>query len=170
MQGPWGVIPGGFAPLMKGDITMKKETPCNIEELKRKANNQSNWRERLYAVQVLRKYDCQQSRDILTRLAIHDKVFTVKEAAFRAAQAMKITKNGKPIYLSKKPKGDLVKGIHKKLAHVKSSLPEGYTLEEFRNEFKRQYPDVYDVYEGDKGKLFDKWLRNVASIPPQDEL
>ena len=76
---------------------MLKEVPENMEELKRKATNQSNWRERLEAVNELKNYDCEQSRSILTNLAIHDSVFAVKEAAFRAAQSMKITKNGQPI-------------------------------------------------------------------------
>ncbi len=140
---------------------MKKETPSNIEELKRMANNQNSWRERLDAVNQLKNYDCQQSRDILTRLAIHDIVFTVKEAAFRAAQTMGITKNGKPLYLGKKPKGNLIEGINKKLSHVRDSLPEGFTLEEFKAAFQKQYPAAYDAYEGDKGKRFDKWLENV---------
>ena len=78
-----------------------KEVPENMEELKRKATNQSNWRERLEAVNELKNYDCEQSRSILTNLAIHDSVFAVKEAAFRAAQSMKITKNGQPIRLNR---------------------------------------------------------------------
>ena len=146
---------------------MIKETPANIEVLKRKANNQNSWRERLEAVNELKNYDCQQSRDILTRLAIHDLVFTVKEAAFRAVQAMGVTKNGKPIYLGKKPKGNLIDGISKKLTHVRDSLPEGYTLDEFKIAFKQQYPAAYDAYEGDKGKQFDKWLGNVIQTLPK---
>ena len=109
-----------------------KEVPENMEELKRKATNQSNWRERLEAVNELKNYDCEQSRSILTNLAIHDSVFAVKEAAFRAAQSMKITKNGQPIRLNRKPKGNLVKGINGKLVTVRNSLPEGYTLDEFK--------------------------------------
>ena len=146
---------------------MIKETPANIEVLKRKANNQNSWRERLEAVNELKNYDCQQSRDILTRLAIHDVVFTVKEAAFRAVQAMGVTKNGKPIYLGKKPKGNLVDGINKKLTHVRDSLPEGYTLDEFKSAFQQQYPAAYDAYEDDKGKQFDKWLGNVIQSLPK---
>ena len=79
-----------------------KEVPESMEELKRKATNQSNWRERLEAVNELKNYDCEQSRSILTNLAIHDSVFVVQEAAFRAAQSMKITKNGQPIRLNRK--------------------------------------------------------------------
>lgn len=146
---------------------MIKKAPANIEVLKRKANNQNSWRERLEAVNELKNFDCQQSRDILTRLAIHDVVFTVKEAAFRAAQAMGVTINGKPICLGKKPKGNLISGINKKLAHVQNSLPEGYTLDEFKRAFQQQYPAAYDAYEGDKGKRFDKWLGNVVQSLPK---
>ena len=115
---------------------MLKEVPESMEELKRKATNQSNWRERLEAVNELKNYDCEQSRSILTNLAIHDSVFVVQEAAFRAAQSMKITKNGQPIRLNRKPKGNLVKGINGKLVTVRNSLPEGYTLDEFKKAFQ----------------------------------
>ena len=46
-----------------GVIFMIKETPRNIEELKKKANNKNSWRERLSAVNVLKEYDCKQSKD-----------------------------------------------------------------------------------------------------------
>lgn len=146
---------------------MTKGVPKNIEELKRMANNQNSWRERLAAVEQLKHYDCQQSRDILTRLALHDIVFTVKEAAFRATQKMGIMKNGKPIYLSKKPKGNLIKGINKKLTRVRDSLPDKFSIDEFKEAFKKLYPDAYDAYEGDKGKRFDKWLENVIPSLPK---
>lgn len=146
---------------------MIKGTPDNIKELKRMANNQNSWRDRLAAVEQLKNYDCQQSKDILTRIALHDIVFTVKEEAFRAAQSMGVTKNGKPIYLGKKPKGELIKGITKKLTIVKDTLPDEFSLDEFKEAFKKLYPGVYDAYEGDKGNRFDKWLTNVTSSLPK---
>ncbi len=146
---------------------MIKKTPDNIEELKRMANNQASWRDRIKAVNALKNYDCQQSRDILARLAIHDIVFKVKEAAFRACQSLGVTKNGKPIRLQKKKKGNLIPQIHKKLTVVRNALPEEFTLEEFKDEFKKRYPAAYDAYEGDKGKLFDKWLNNVIPSLPK---
>ena len=145
---------------------MVNGVPPNIEELKKKANNQQSWRERLSAVNELKNYDCQQSRDILTRLALHDIVFCVKEAAFRATQAMGVTKNGKPIYLSKKPKGNLVKEITKKLSRVHDSLPNGYSLDDFKEAFKHMYPIAYDIYDGDKGNRFDQWLSNCIRAFP----
>ncbi|MFT9076762.1 HEAT repeat domain-containing protein [Ethanoligenens sp.] len=146
---------------------MKKETPLNIEDLKRMANNQNSWRERLSAVNELKEYDCQQSRDILARLAIHDIVFTVKEAAFMATQALGVTKGGQPIYLGKKPKGNLVDGINKKLTRVRDSLPDGYSLDDFKAAFQKLYPAAYDAYEGDKKGQFDKWLSNVIPSLPK---
>lgn len=134
---------------------MIKGAPKNIEELKQMANNQYSWRDRMVAIEQLKKYDCQQSRDILTRLAIHDAVFKVKEAAFRAAQGMGITKNGKPLYLGKKPRGNLVKDINKKLTHVRDNLSDEFSFDEFKAEFKKLYPIAYDIYEGDKDKRFD---------------
>ena len=139
---------------------MLKEVPENMEELKRKATNQSNWRERLEAVNELKNYDCEQSRSILTNLAIHDSVFA-------AAQSMKITKNGQPIRLNRKPKGNLVKGINGKLVTVRNSLPEGYTLDEFKKAFQERYPVAYDIYDGNKGERLDKWLENVIKSLPK---
>ena len=78
------------------------ETPKNIEDLVKDANRKHSWKIRLSALNELKKYDCRQSRDVITRLALHDKVYKVKEEAFRAAQAFGITKNGKPIFLGKK--------------------------------------------------------------------
>ena len=146
---------------------MVKGTPDNIEELKKMANNQNSWRERLDAVHQLQNYDCPQSRDILTRLAIHDIVFKVKEAAFRACQVLKVTKNGQPIRLQKKKQGKLIPDINKKLTKVRDTLPEGFKFEEFKIEFKKRYPAAYDAYEGDKEKQFDKWLGNVISSLPK---
>ena len=146
---------------------MVKGAPKNIEELKQIYNNQYSWRDRMVAIEQLKKYDCQQSRDILTRLAIHDAVFKVKEAAFRAAQGMGINKNGKPLYLGKKHKGNLVKDINKKLTHVRDNLSDEFLFDEFKVEFKKLYPIAYDIYEGDKDKHFDKWLLNVISSLPK---
>ncbi|HDK5063755.1 TPA: HEAT repeat domain-containing protein, partial [Salmonella enterica] len=78
---------------------MRNEIPNNYEELKKKSRNKKSWRQRLEAVNELKEYDSKQSRDIILNLALHDEVFIVKENAFRAAQAMEITKNGKPIKL-----------------------------------------------------------------------
>jgi len=141
--------------------------PENIDELKKKANNKHNWHDRLESVETLKNYDCIQSRDILTRLALHDPVFKVKEKAFRAAQALGVSKNGKPIYLSKRKKGNLVKGINKKLEKVRNLLPELYSFDDFKKKFKETYPEDYDIYDGNMDNKFDKWLSNVLNSLPK---
>lgn len=138
-----------------------------IDDLKRMANNMHNWRDRLCAVRVLSNWDCQQSRDILVRLAIHDPVFCVKEAAFRAAQAMGCTKNGQPIRLTKMPKGNLVKNINKILVEVRDSLNPGFSLQEFKFAFQNYDPATYDIYDGNKGNHLDEWLSNVIPNLPK---
>ena len=142
---------------------MKNEIPNNYEELKKKSRNKKSWRQRLEAVNELKEYDSKQSRDIILNLALHDEVFIVKENAFRAAQAMEITKNGKPIKLHKKQKGKLDKKIEKKLTTVIKTLPEDYSFVDFKNEYKNMYPESYDLHEGNKGKSFEKWLKNMES-------
>ena len=57
--------------------------PSNIKELVKAANDKTSWRRRLQALNVLKQHNCQQSRDVIIRLAIHDRVFKVKEEAFR---------------------------------------------------------------------------------------
>lgn len=99
--------------------------PDNIEELKKKANDKTSYRTRLEAIDELKKYDCQQSRDILTRLVLHDLVYEVRVQAFKAAQAMNVTVKGKPIRLGKKKRGNLIKDINKKVLQVYDEIIEG---------------------------------------------
>ena len=71
--------------------------------------------------------------------------FKVKETAFRAAQALGVTSHGNPIYLGKGKKGNLVKGINKKLEKVRNSLPDDYSFEDFKSEFQKKYPSAFFV-------------------------
>lgn len=136
----------------------------DIEDAKKFANNKSSWRERLQAVYALKGMTCKQSEDILVRLALHDPVFKVKEAAFRAAQSRNIKYKGQPIRLTKKPRGALVKGIDKKLLYVANKFVGDFELEEFKQKFKAMYPIEFDLYEGDQEKQFDKWLSKKLSV------
>lgn len=45
---------------------MTKGTPANISQLVKDANNKSSWKIRLAALNELKQYDCQQSRDVIT--------------------------------------------------------------------------------------------------------
>ncbi len=147
------------------------EVPSNIEDLKKKSNNKSSWRERLDSVNELKRYDCRESRDIIKVLALHDPVYKVMEAAFQAAQAFGITKKGKPIYLAKRKKGNLVEGITKILVRVRDSFEGEFSLQDFKEKFKAMDLKTFDTYEGDMGDKFDEWLNNViASLPSRSNI
>lgn len=152
---------------MKIDYEIKVETPDNIKELVRMAGDKSSWRIRLEAVNQLKKWDCQQSRDVITRLAIHDLVFKVKEEALRVAQAFGITKGGQPIRLNRKPKGHLIKDINKKIYRVADTLKDEFDISIFKDKFKQMFPEPYDVYEFEKGNKFDEWIINVVKAKPK---
>lgn len=142
------------------------EVPSNLEELKKKSNNKSSWRDRLDAVNELKRYDCRESRDIIKILALHDPVYKVMEAAFGAAHVFGITKKGKPLYLRKRKKGNLVEGITKILIRVKNSFEGKFSVHDFKQKFKVIDPRTYDTYEGDMGDGLDEWLKNVLlSLP-----
>ena len=143
------------------------QVPSNIEDLKKKSNNKTSWRERLDSVNELKRYDCRQSRDIITRLALHDPVYKVMEAAFLAAQALGITKKGKPLYLGRKKKGNLVEGINKILVRVRDSFEGEFSVQDFKEKFKAMDLKTYDTYEGDMGGRLDEWLKNVISCLPK---
>lgn len=143
------------------------EVPSNIEDLKRKSNNKSSWRDRLDSVNELKRYDCRESRDIITRLALHDPVYKVVEAAFQAAQAFGITKKGKPFYLGKRKKRNLDESIIKILVGVRESLEGEFSIQDFKEKFKAMDLKTYDMYEGDMGDGLDEWLRNALSFLPK---
>ena len=121
------------------------------------------------AIDELKKYNCQQSRDILTRLALHDLVYEVRIQAFRAAQAMNVTIKGQPIRLGKKKKGHLIKDINKKVLKVYNQIIEDeseFKLDKFKELFKIKYPEAYDVYRYEKKDNFDKWIINLINNRP----
>ena len=145
-----------------------KAAPENIKELVSKANNKSSWKVRLQALNELKKYDCQQTRDVVTRLALHDKVFKVKEEAFRVAQALGIKKQGKPIYLGKKDIGFKAKDFIKTFARVKREAKmEELDLELFKERFQHANPEMYDVMSYEKGNKFENWIINTYKSLPK---
>ncbi|MEK4509092.1 MULTISPECIES: HEAT repeat domain-containing protein [Paenibacillus] len=131
------------------------EVPVTYEDLKKSANRNANWRERLEAVEELgqSQWNNQQTIDLLTRIMANDSVYRVQEAAYH-----NLKRFGQPVQLPAKNKGELIKGLTKILVRIKKSLPEGHTYEEFKEKLKKMRIDIYDTYEGNKGDEFDKWL------------
>ena len=144
---------------------MTKETPANIGQLVKDANNKSSWKIRLAALNELKQYDCQQSKDVITRLALHDKVYKVKEEAFRAAQAMGITYRGNPIRLGRKDIGFKTKDFTKVFLRIKREKSmEELDLYVFKEAFKTIAAEMYDVMEFEKGQLPAKMLPMGAIV------
>ena len=70
-----------------------------IQRIIKGAKDKTSWKNRIKALKEMQEIDFPQKKDLITQMAIHDKVFSVKEEAFRLAQSLGYKKNGKPIYL-----------------------------------------------------------------------
>lgn len=155
---------------LKNGDTMSdfKKTPANINELVKNANCRYCWKTRLAALEELKKYDCQQSQDVITRLALHDKVYKVKEEAFRATQALGITKNGNPIRLGKKDIGFKQADFTKLFQRIKRDKKmEELNLAEFKAVFNILNPEMLDVMSFEKGNKLDSWIENTFKGLPK---
>ena len=144
-----------------------KETPVNIDELVKKAN--SIYRvERQAALEEIKKYDCQKSRDVITRLALHDKIFGIKNSAFLVAQAMGITKKGQPIRLTKKDIGYKASDFTKLFLRIKKEASmDGFELEKFKKHFQILNPEMLDVMSYEKGNKLDSWIESIFQGLPK---
>lgn len=143
-------------------MSIIKEIPSNIEELVKDASRKHCWKTRLAALNELRNFDCQKSRDVITRLALHDNVYKVKEEAFRAAQALGITKNGNPIRLGKKDIGFKPSDFTKIFQRIKREQ-KMYVLDlaVFKAALENLNPEMLDVMSFEKGSNIDAWIENT---------
>ena len=108
------------------------------------------------------------SSNVITRLALHDKVYKVKEEAFRAAQAMGITYRGNPIRLGRKDIGFKTKDFTKVFLRIKREKSmEELDLQLFKEAFKTIAAEMYDVMEFEKGQKFDDWITNTYKCLPK---
>lgn len=141
---------------------MENRTPENIEIFKKRAADRTSYKNRLGAVEELGKFKCQQSKDILWRLMISDKVHAVQHLAFLKLQAF-----GEDVKLPRKSKGHLIKDINKKLEIVLRAIGGEYSEESFNNKFKELYPEYFDIYCYEKKSGFNKWIQNVLTSRPK---
>ncbi|MBV4432401.1 HEAT repeat domain-containing protein [Clostridium tyrobutyricum] len=149
---------------------MNKQTPANIDVLVKMAGDKNHCDKRLQALDELKKWDCQKSRDVITRLALHDRVYKVKEKAFRVAQALGIKKGGKPIYLGKKDTGYKSKDFKKIFSRIKrESHMDTLNLEVFKSKFIQINPEMYDVMLNEKNSKFDEWIEGIYRSLPKDK-
>ncbi|MEK5207496.1 HEAT repeat domain-containing protein [Psychrobacillus sp. FSL H8-0510] len=139
----------------------------NIDALVKQANDKNSWENRLAALKGISEIDCHQRKDVVTRLAIHDKVFAVKEEACRIANKLNITKNGKVIRLGKKDIGYKNSDFTKTFSRIKrESKMEEFDLELFKKKFQIVNPEMYDVMNFEKRNKFDEWVEKLyISLP-----
>ena len=72
-----------------------------------------------------------------------ERVFKIKEEAFRIAQSLGLTKNGKPIFLGKKDIGYKPSDFTKKFQRIKRELEMvDFQLEIFKERFKDDFDFV----------------------------
>lgn len=132
----------------------KTELPANFNQLKKSINRASNWRERLDAIEELGQWKTRETMQLLTYSMTGDPVYKVQEAAYRKLIAL-----GEKVTLPERKTGELIKDTKKILLRLKKSLPENHSYEDFKEKVKKVRLDLYDVYEGEKGADFDKWLK-----------
>lgn len=137
--------------------------PEDIDNLKILANNKSSYKLRNEAIDILEKYKCRQSIDILWRLMMNDRVYSVQHKAFLALQNF-----GEQVHLPRKRKGHLVKDINKKLGVVQRAFNDSeYSPNEFLEKFKSMYPEAYDIYSYEKGTKMQSWVINTLNSLPK---
>ncbi len=146
-----------------------KEVPKDdIIKLVKDANCKFSWETRLNALNKLKDYDCPQSRNVIIRLALHDKVYKVKEEAFHAAQALEIATGGKPIRLGKKDIGYSNKDFIKVFQRIKRKKKmTNLDLDVFKETFIVSNAEMYDVMKYEKGKGFDSWIQDTFKGLPK---
>lgn len=150
------------------DIHSSNQT-IGIEELKKLSRDKTSYRNRLMAVQGLRTCGDGAAKDIIINLALHDKVFEVKEAAFRVAQEKKYTKKGKPIRLRKKDIGYKSADITKAFKRIKRDCKmQELDLEVFKDKWKIINPEMYDVMQYEKDNKFDEFIKNEYKKLPKE--
>ncbi len=140
------------------ELEFKEETAPNINELKKMAATKTDANLRLKAVKELGNWKCQQSKDILWRLMMQDKVYEVKHAAF-----IKLQSFGEVVKLPRKSKGNLIMDINNKIKKVVTGIDGEVSFDEFKEIFKQKLPEAFDVYKHENGNGFDTWLRNVIN-------
>ena len=151
-------------------MSVNIELENKINGLVKAANCKTSWKKRLSALQEIKSIDCHQRKDVVIRLALHDKVYKVKEEAFRIAQALGFTKNGQPIKLGRKNIGYKEKEFTKVFQRIKREKKlDEFDLNIFNDHFKIIDPEMYDVMQFEKGNKFNSWVTNLYKTLPKNK-
>jgi len=149
-------------------MALLQETPQNIVELVEQASLKADYKARLKALSELRKYDCPESQDVITKLALFDKVYQVKQEAFKAAKVLKLQKNGKAITLGKKNIGYKLEDFTKIFLQIQSDKNmECLNLNLCKEHLKKLNPEMNDVMKYEKKDKFDSWVTTTFNCLPK---
>lgn len=139
----------------------------SLDRIIKDASNKNCWKTRLIALMSLKDHDCQRSKDVILRLALHDRVAKVKEAAFKIAQSKNFTVKGKPIKLEKTNIGYENKNFIKVFSRIrKEQKMNEFELKSFKLALHKLNPEMCDVMSAKKENEFDAWIEKCyRSLP-----
>lgn len=132
-----------------------------ITELIGQARDRSSWETRLHAVKELAQYDTPKVRDTIISLALHDRVYAVKEEAGSIANKLGYKKDGQKVVVTKKDTKYKNSDFTKVFFEVKRELEmEEFDLEAFKEKFSSVNPEMYDTMQYENKDKFDTWIEN----------
>ena len=137
-----------------------------METIIKDLKNELSYKTRLEALDKIKDYDLNDEqyfhiKALVIRLALTDRVFAVKHAAFLLCQKNKLKKNNEPINLGKKNTGYSPNDVRKMFLKIKKQTGmQALDLELFKEYFQTIAPQMYDVMSSEH-MYFDNWIRGI---------
>ena len=137
-----------------------------MENILNDLKNKLSYEVRLAAIDSIKDYDLNDDenkglKDLIIEMALTDRVFAVKRAAFLLCQKNKLKKNGELINLGKKNTGYSPNDIRKMFRKIKKQTEmDELDIELFKEHFLLVAPQMYDVMKFDH-MHFDNWIRGI---------
>ena len=137
-----------------------------MEMIIKELNNELSYQVRLDALNKIQDYDLNDEKyndlkELVIKLALSDRVFAVKQAAFLLCQKNKLKKNNEVINLGKKNTGYSPNDIRKMFLKIKRETKmETLDLDLFKECFQTIAPKMYDVMSYEH-MYFDNWIRGI---------
>lgn len=137
-----------------------------MENILNDLKNKLSYEIRLAAIDSIEDYDLNDEenrglKDLIIDMALTDRVFAVKRAAFLLCQKNKLKKNGELINLGEKNTGYSPNDIRKMFRKIKKQTEmDELDIELFKEHFLLVAPQMYDVMKFDH-MHFDNWIRGI---------
>lgn len=134
--------------------------------IRKNLKNEISYKARLEALDQIKDIDLNDEKyailkEMVIKLALTDRVFAVKQAAFLLCQKNKLKKNGEVINLGKKNTGYSPNDVRKMFLRIKKETGmQTLDLELFKEYFQVIAPKMYDVMSYEH-MYFDNWIRGI---------